>query len=163
MANDDDLELEDEPGDSPAIKQIRARNRQLAKEHREAIQRAETAEAAVAVANAATREIAFLKAGVNPEDPAARYFVKGYDGELTVEAIKAAAIEARILGGINQSHADTTADDLAAHQAITDAGRSGVSSGVPDGDYLSMLANAKSREEVIAIATRQDQRNRPLV
>ena len=40
------------------------------------------------------RELAFTKAGINPDDPKMRYFVKGYDGELTAEAVRAAAVEA---------------------------------------------------------------------
>jgi hypothetical protein len=40
------------------------------------------------------RENAFLKAGIDPEDPKLRYFFKGYDGEMTPESIKAAAQEA---------------------------------------------------------------------
>lgn len=43
------------------------------------------------------RELAFTKAGINPDDPKMRYFVKGYDGELTAEAVRAAAIEAGFL------------------------------------------------------------------
>ena len=38
---------------------------------------------------AAERELAFYKAGVNLEHPIAAYFVKGYDGETTPEAVKA--------------------------------------------------------------------------
>lgn len=43
------------------------------------------------------RELAFTKAGINPDDPKMRYFVKGYDGELTAEAVRAAAVEAGFL------------------------------------------------------------------
>ena len=43
------------------------------------------------------RKQAFMAAGVPVDDPAAKYFVKGYDGELDPDAIKAAAVEARIL------------------------------------------------------------------
>lgn len=42
------------------------------------------------------RENAFLKAGIDPESPRAKYFVKGYDGELTAEAIKSEAEAAGI-------------------------------------------------------------------
>lgn len=44
------------------------------------------------------RENAFLKAGVNPEDPKMGYFMRGYEGELDTEAIKTAATEAGFLG-----------------------------------------------------------------
>lgn len=37
---------------------------------------------------------AFLRAGIDPEDKKAGYFFRGYDGELTPEAIRAAALEA---------------------------------------------------------------------
>lgn len=41
------------------------------------------------------RENAFLKAGINPEESKQlSYFYKGYEGDLTADAIKAAAIEA---------------------------------------------------------------------
>lgn len=46
---------------------------------------------------AAKRELAFLKAGINPEDPKMRYFVKGYEGDLSAEAVREAALEAGFL------------------------------------------------------------------
>lgn len=58
------------------------------------------------------RERAFMAAGVPVDDPAARYFVKGYDGELTPDAIKAAAVEARVIAG-----AEPTSEEIAGHQA----------------------------------------------
>lgn len=42
----------------------------------------------------ARRELAFTKAGINPDDPKMRYFVKGYDGDMTAEAVRQAALEA---------------------------------------------------------------------
>jgi len=43
------------------------------------------------------RELAFAKAGIDPADPKMRYFVKGYDGEMSAEAVRAAAMEAGFL------------------------------------------------------------------
>lgn len=40
------------------------------------------------------REMAFTKAGVDTDDPRFSYFVKGYEGELTAEAIRAEAVKA---------------------------------------------------------------------
>ena len=40
------------------------------------------------------RENAFLRAGVDVDNPRNSYFIKGYEGELTPDAIKAAGIEA---------------------------------------------------------------------
>lgn len=160
MATDDYDDLDrDQPGDSQAIKDIRARNRELARNQRAAEDRARELEAKAAEADRASRELAFLKAGVNPDDPAARYFVKGYDGELTPDAIKAAATEARIISPAQDRQAELTAQALQQHAAIADAGRSG-SVVTDDGTYAQELAQAKSLDEVIAIANRHDPRNR---
>ena len=43
------------------------------------------------------RELAFFKAGIDTDDPRMRYFVKGYDGDLTAEAVRGAATEAGFL------------------------------------------------------------------
>lgn len=43
------------------------------------------------------RELAFSRAGVDMSDPKLSYFVKGYEGELTPEAIKAEAAAAGFL------------------------------------------------------------------
>jgi hypothetical protein len=46
---------------------------------------------------AAERELAFAKAGLPVDDKRISYFVKGYDGELDAEAIRAAATDAGFL------------------------------------------------------------------
>lgn len=43
------------------------------------------------------RELAFAKAGIPMDDPKMNYFVKGYEGEMDPEAIRAAALEAGFL------------------------------------------------------------------
>jgi hypothetical protein len=40
------------------------------------------------------RELAFVKAGVDVSDPKMGYFVRGYEGDTTPDAIRAAAVEA---------------------------------------------------------------------
>lgn len=45
----------------------------------------------------AKRQLAFVKAGINPDDPRMKYFVKGYDGEMTAQAVRQAAMEAGFL------------------------------------------------------------------
>lgn len=79
----DNAEAEDASGDPNDIKSLRrAANskKQLEKELADA-----------------KRELAFAKAGIDPSDPKMKYFVKGYDGELTPSAVKAAAAEAGFL------------------------------------------------------------------
>lgn len=62
------------------------------------------------------RTEAFRAAGLDPNDPKAKYFVKGYEGELTPDAIKVAATEAGFL--TSGDPAQTPAPDLAAHERI---------------------------------------------
>lgn len=49
------------------------------------------------------KELAFYKAGISMDDPKMRYFVKGYDGEMTAEAIRNAALEAGFIASQQQS------------------------------------------------------------
>jgi len=93
------------------------------------------------------RELAFVKAGIDPSDAAAKYFVKGYDGELTQDAIKQAAIEARLL-----SH--TISDEEVSEQKAWGktnqvAAGAGSSSELPS--LESRLNAAKSANEVLEI------------
>ena len=53
----------------------------------------------------AKRELAFARAGIDVEDPKMRYFVRGYDGELTAAAVRAAAVEAGFLASAPDSQA----------------------------------------------------------
>lgn len=58
---------------------------------------------AKAEADALRRELAFSKAGIDPDDPRQGYFVRGYNGDLTATAIKEAAEAAGFLGQANTS------------------------------------------------------------
>lgn len=78
---DDDFDLDDEDGNSiqalrkaaNAAKKLKAENIRM------------------------KRELAFAKAGIPLTDPKMNYFVKGYEGDLEVEAIREAAVEAGFL------------------------------------------------------------------
>ena len=52
--------------------------------------------------NELKRELAFAKAGLAMDDPKLKYFVKGYDGEMTAEAIREAALEAGFIASQSQ-------------------------------------------------------------
>lgn len=56
-----------------------------------------------AEAESLRRELAFTKAGIDPDDPRQSYFVKGYQGDLTSDAIKAEAEKAGFLTQIDTS------------------------------------------------------------
>lgn len=82
-----------------------------------------------AAANAAQRELAFLKAGLKVDDPIVKHVMDSYDGELTTEAVNARAKELgleRLTAGTtstettdpNPDDGDTSQTD--ARKALTD-------------------------------------------
>lgn len=79
-----------EDDDQQESNPVRARMKQLEKETRDLRKQ-------VAEAQSAQKELAFVKAGIDLTSPMSKYFVKGYDGELTPEAIRLAAEEAQLV------------------------------------------------------------------
>lgn len=129
-----------EDDDQPQLPNpARAHQRQVEKENRELKKRLAEQETAV-------KELAFLKAGIDLNDPKTKYFVKGYDGELTPEAIRAAAEEAQF---------------VAPQQQIQDSDKQGwqttnkIAAGAeiaPDGpSWAKRIADAQSEAEMMAI------------
>jgi len=93
------------------------------------------------------RELAFTKAGV-PDSKAAAYFVKGYDGEMTSEAIRSAAVEA---GFLEAPKEDTASDEeREAQERTLEASGGSTDDSTPPG-YSEDLAAAKNQEEVLAV------------
>lgn len=82
FSDDDQTESQSNP--------VRQRMKQLEKENRE------TKKLLAELQNQA-KELAFVKAGLDMNSPMAKYFVKGYDGDLTPEAIREAAMEAQLI------------------------------------------------------------------
>jgi hypothetical protein len=113
---------------------------------RELEQQVKAFEAKAKEAEAAQRELAFVKAGVNPDSAAAKYFVKGYDGELTPEAIRAAAEEANLVS----SEKKEAAGEQQAWNRVAQASRAGETS-EPPVDYVQRFNNTKSADEVMAL------------
>ena len=138
--SESDIEFEDEAQDQAARKDpVRARMRELE-------QQVKAFEAKAKEAEAATRELAFVKAGVDPDSAAAKYFVKGYDGELTPEAIRAAAEEASLI----PSQKKEVAAEQQAWNRVAQASRAGETSDAPV-DFVQRFNNAKSADEVMAL------------
>lgn len=140
-------ETEDEAPKDP----VRARMRLLEKEAAELKKQ-------VAEAEAVKREMAFLKAGVPMDNPVAKYFVKGYDGEVTPEAIRQAAEEANLIAkAADNAQAKSEAD---AWNRITKAQRAGETS-EPVVDWNSKLNQARNEQEVMQILAqaRQEAQN----
>ena len=130
-----------EEDDQPATEQnpVRARMKQLEKEANEL--RKQVAEFSVA-----QRELAFAKAGIDPASPQAKYFVKGYDGELTPEAIRAAAEEAQLI----TPQANPMDADKAAWQQ-TNRIAAGAETASEGPSWIKRIRDASSSEEISAI------------
>jgi hypothetical protein len=138
--SDSNYEFEDEVEDQATRKDpVRARMRELE-------QQVKAFEAKAKEAEAAQRELAFVKAGVDPDSAAAKYFVKGYDGELTPEAIRAAAEEANLVS----SEKKEVAGEQQAWNRVAQASRAGETS-EPPVDYVQRFNNTKSADEVMAL------------
>lgn len=88
---EDDFGLDtDEQTDDRTVTLTRQQIRSLERDAKQA--RKANEEAA-----ATKRELAFVRAGIDPDDPKLKYFAKGYDGEINADAIRAAATEAGFL------------------------------------------------------------------
>ena len=133
-------EFEDETGDEAPKDPVRARMRQLEKELK-------AKEQALAEADAIRRENAFMKAGIPMDNPMAKYFVKGYDGNLDPEAIRQAAVEARL---ISPPDTTPTADEAQAWQR-TNKIAAGAQTAQPPVDWSRRLNEARNPQEVEAI------------
>ena len=100
----------------------------------------------LAQAETSQRELNFVKAGMDPNDPKYKYFIKGYDGELTPEAIRQAAEEASLIPSQNKE----VAAEQQSWNRVAQAARAGETS-EPPVDYAQRLNNAKSADEVMQL------------
>jgi ribosomal protein L12E/L44/L45/RPP1/RPP2 len=80
FSDDDDLEQPEPQVDIKSLRKAASRSKKLEAE-----------------LNSLRREMAFAKAGLPLDDPKMNYFVKGYEGEMSAEAIRQAALEAGFL------------------------------------------------------------------
>ncbi len=136
---DSDTEFEDEEQDQETKRNpVRARMREQEAELK--VLREQNA-----TLQAGNRELAFVKAGVDPASPGAKYFVKAYDGELTVDAIRVAAAEANLIAGSTDSK--TVADEKAAWDRVQRASAAGEKL-IPVVDFAEAIGKAKSEDEV---------------
>lgn len=83
-------EYEDETGETAGKDPVRSHLKKVEQENKLLRQQAAEFETL-------KREMAFTKAGIDLNAPMARYFVKGYDGEVSPEAIRKAAEEANLI------------------------------------------------------------------
>lgn len=110
------------------------------------------AKAAAEEATQLKRELAFAKAGLDLSDPKMTYFVKGYDGDATPEAIRSAAEAA---GFIGETTPTIPAQELQEHQAAANlAGGGFIEPPDTSAEYNAAMAAARTKEEVLAVMDR---------
>lgn len=137
--SDSDFEFEDEAQDQSTRNPVRERMRELeAKVKQQEAMIAENANAA--------RKLAFVEAGVDLASPATKYFIKGYEGDLTTEAIRAAAEEANLVSSQN----DKNAGEKQAFDRMAKSAKAGEGS-EPAVDWVQRMNSAKNSDEIMAL------------
>jgi len=139
--SDSNEEFEDEGQDQAAPNPQRAHTRRVEAENK--VLREQNAGLQVSA-----RKLAFVEAGVDTTSKASSYFVKGYDGEMTSEAIRAAAVEANLI--TSGTDATSQVAEEAAWGRAENAARLGekVSLAV---DWNEKMSQTKNEAEVKAL------------
>ena len=136
--SDSYAEFEDDSQDQVTKDPVRAQLRKVE-------QQLKASEAKAKEFEGAARELNFVKAGVNTSDPGAKYFVKGYDGELSPEAIRVAAQEANLIPASNGE--TVQASEQQAWSRVSEASRVGEKF-EPTIDWTAKMASAKNEAEL---------------
>lgn len=137
---EDDFEFDDDDQpNEPQQNPVRARMKQLEKEAKELRRQ-------VAEFSQASREMSFVKAGIKTDDPKFKYFLKGYDGDLSPEAIRQAAEEAQL---ITPQSNPMDSDKQAWQQSNRIA--AGSETAPPGPSWAKRIQDAESEQEVYAI------------
>lgn len=121
--NEDFNEFDDNTDDNSGIKDFRAAKKEAATAAREAA-------ASRAEADAAKRELAFLRAGIDPDSQTAKRISKVHEGDWTADALKATGAD---FGWITPEEPAVPADELAAHDRFA-AANNGHVDGITAGD-----------------------------
>lgn len=100
---------------------------------------------------ATKRELAFLKAGINPEDPKMKYFVKGYEGDLSAEAVRQAALEAGFLASQQQAPDPQQQAIASAEQRVSSAAAGAIYEDSSEDAALARLEQAMEEGGVDAM------------
>jgi hypothetical protein len=145
--SDANYEFEDDATDQVERNPVRAQLRKSEARNKEL-------EAKLLEATEAQRKLAFVEAGVDITSPASRYFVKGYDGEMTADAIRQAAQETNLIGAM-QTKPEVQAEQQAWNR-VSKAKSLGENS-EPESDWNTKIRNAKSQDEVMQLLAQVSQ------
>lgn len=101
-------------------------------------------------AEVAKKKLAFVEAGVDLSSPVAEYFIKGYDGEISADAIKSAASKLNLTPQSAPQPDPVNAAEQQAWNRIGNTARVG-EVGEPQVDFAAQIMNAKSEREVMEL------------
>jgi hypothetical protein len=139
-----DFEDDDQPENESKQNPARAHMRKLEKENKEL--RKEREELL-----ALKREQAFIKAGIDTSTPLGKIFMKGYDGDVSPDAIQQAAIEAQLLTPPSNEVSDADA------WSRVDKVAQGAGTANPPIDWNRRIQEAESQAEVERILAEAQQ------
>jgi len=149
MENFEINETDDDNVLDPNIREQLRNSKKIAKEAAEA----------QAKLNELQKELAFTKAGI-PEDGVGALLRKAYDGEVTPEAIRAAASQYGITGSVSQV-SEVPNSELESMRRVNGAAVN--AGGTPPVDagnsFLAELANAQTEKEAFAIVQKYGESN----
>lgn len=143
LLDNEDLELESNDEPQRDSRKFVRKLEQEAKEGKRAKAEADEAKAELAKVK---RDLALAQAGIDVNSPTGKLFVKGYDGEPTVEAIKAAASE---YGLLPTSQAPDVKQELDAMDRVASASTASAPVGSPNA--LDELRKAENPEQVLKV------------
>ena len=145
--SDTNIEFEEDGTDQVERNPVRAQIKNLTSRNKEL-------EAKLLVAEDAQKKWTFVEAGVDINAPAAKYFLKGYDGEMTADAIRQAAQEANLIAG-TQPEAEAQAEQKV-WDRVSKAKSFGEASD-PEVDWNTKIRNAQNQDEVMQIMAQVNQ------
>jgi hypothetical protein len=140
-------EFDDETSDQSHKDPVRAHLKKMEQENKLLRQQAAEFESL-------KRKMAFAEAGIDVNAPVAKYFIKGYEGEISPEAIRAAAEEAQILKPTQEEVADDS--EKRAWDRLQRAGNASETAN-QELDLHTKINQARSQDEVMQLLAQANQ------
>lgn len=142
---EDELEI-DEVEEVETRNPARELQRKMEKELKASKAELKAAQDAKSEGELAKRELNFIKAGIDTDSPQGKLLLKAYDGDNSLESIKAAGEE---YGLIATSQTTAVASDLSAIEQVSRASN-GASASVPP-SWADEMKSTTSQAEVLAL------------
>jgi len=143
---EDELEIDQEEVEVETRNPAREQQRKMEKELKASKAELKAAQDAKSEGELAKRELNFIKAGIDTDSPQGKLLLKAYDGENSLDAIKAAGEE---YGLIATSQTTAVASELSAIEQVSRASN-GASASIPTSVFDEMKS-ATSEAEVLAL------------